>query len=416
MRHFRLVIPAALLTVAVSTLHPTAGMAQGRDLGCSPTVANPCSGGSSGGGSYSPPAYTPPPVYQPSPAELKQRQVVALSKQGQAQYQQGKFLEARRLFQLALNMAVSAADIKTLKGNIANTHQGVGNLAHERGDVEQALREYELADQNRPGEAVILQSLATLRSQIAAQRQVKAAEQRDRAAAGQMQQAIQNFAQTLNSAPSSGGLDFDGRTSGNVPGGGNSGGLDFAAAVATPSQTTPGSALPSGDPRVVDARVPSGLSKSVENAIAAAYQNAPPGVGERVRKGFQAVMDRDWKVAKAWFEDALNRDPDNAALKRMIVLSDYTLSNRQAATSAAARSVPEAPSSTPDKAEIDKFFRDFQAGRRQTPTDKVRNYVRSMPLEQFKRLLWNLQPQDSDTEYLFDLNTPPPAQDRSSAR
>jgi hypothetical protein len=74
---------------------------------------------------------------------------------------------------------------------------------------------------------------------------------------------------------------------------------------------------------VVDTRnVPSGLSKPVEKAIAGAYANSPPGVSDRVRKGFQAVADRDWKVAKAWFEEALNRDPGNAGLKRLIELSD----------------------------------------------------------------------------------------------
>jgi len=128
----------------------------------------------------------------------------------------------------------------------------------------------------------------------------------------------------LNAAPASGGLDFDGRTSGNSSGtGGNGGGLDFTAVVSAPGQTAPASALLSGDPRVVDARnVPSGLSKPVENAIAGAYANSPPGVSDRVRKGFQAAADRDWKVAKAWFEEALNRDPGNAGLKRLVELAD----------------------------------------------------------------------------------------------
>jgi len=73
----------------------------------------------------------------------------------------------------------------------------------------------------------------------------------------------------------------------------------------------------------VDARnVPSGLPKSVDDAIAAAYSSAPPGVSDRVRKGFQAVMTRDWKVAKAWFQDALNRDPNNVGLKSLVALTD----------------------------------------------------------------------------------------------
>lgn len=79
------------------------------------------------------------------------------------------------------------------------------------------------------------------------------------------------------------------------------------------------------DTSVVDARnVPSGLPVSVQNAIAGAYSHAPPSVSERVHKGFQAAMDRDWKVAKAWFQDALNRDPGNAGLKRLVSLVDQT--------------------------------------------------------------------------------------------
>lgn len=168
---------------------------------------------------------------------------------------------------------------------------------------------------------------------------------------------------------------------------------------------------------VVDARnVSSGLPKGLDNAIASAYSDAPPGVSERVRKGFQAVMDGDWKVAKAWFQDALNRDPGNAGLKRMIVLTDYTLRDRQAATSTVTGPVPVAKSSSPNKAEIDEFFRNFREGQRSTPTDKLRSYFISLPAEEFKHLLWDLKPQDSDIEYLFDLNTSRSPQNKSSAR
>jgi len=79
------------------------------------------------------------------------------------------------------------------------------------------------------------------------------------------------------------------------------------------------------DSAVVDARnVPSGLPKAVDDAIAGAFSDAPPGVSDRVRKGFQAVMSRDWPVAKAWFEDALNHDPGNLGLKRLAALTDYS--------------------------------------------------------------------------------------------
>jgi hypothetical protein len=88
------------------------------------------------------------------------------------------------------------------------------------------------------------------------------------------------------------------------------------------------------DTSVVDSRgVPSGLQKALDNAIASAYSSAPPGVSDRVRKGFQAVMERDWKVAKAWFQDALKLDSTNAGLKRLVALADTSQQpNKQSAT------------------------------------------------------------------------------------
>jgi hypothetical protein len=118
----------------------------------------------------------------------------------------------------------------------------------------------------------------------------------------------------LKSAPGADNSVVDSR---NEPAG-LGGKSDFKGAFAKPAPT-----VPSGDPMVVDARnVPSGLPKALDNAIATAYSAVPPGVSDRVRKGFQAVMDRDWKVAKAWFEDALTRDPNNAGLKRLVALAD----------------------------------------------------------------------------------------------
>lgn len=79
-------------------------------------------------------------------------------------------------------------------------------------------------------------------------------------------------------------------------------------------------AAPHTDPMVVDARnVPTGLPKSVENSI----PNTP--AGNRIRKGFQAVMAHDWKVALAWFQDAHNQEPDNAGILRLIDLAEWTL-------------------------------------------------------------------------------------------
>jgi len=80
------------------------------------------------------------------------------------------------------------------------------------------------------------------------------------------------------------------------------------------------------NPMVVNGQnVPSGLPKFVDEAIVSGYSGAPAGVSDRVRKGFQAVTYHDWKAARAWFEDALNHDPENAGLKRLAELADFTL-------------------------------------------------------------------------------------------
>ena len=84
------------------------------------------------------------------------------------------------------------------------------------------------------------------------------------------------------------------------------------------------------DSNVVDTRgLRSGLPKSVDNAISEVYADAPPGVSGAVERGFQAVMKRDWKLAKAWFEDARNRDPSNIGLQRLVALADYTQTQNQ---------------------------------------------------------------------------------------
>lgn len=86
---------------------------------------------------------------------------------------------------------------------------------------------------------------------------------------------------------------------------------------------------PNLDPMVVDARVaPMGadlLSQVPE------LERSP--AADRIRKGYQALMTRDWPVALAWWQDALQRDPNNAALMRSVDLAQWMVDSRKRAAS-----------------------------------------------------------------------------------
>lgn len=83
---------------------------------------------------------------------------------------------------------------------------------------------------------------------------------------------------------------------------------------------------PHTDTSVVDARVPhdgaylTGQVSELKNSPAA----------DRITKGFQAVINHDWPVALAWWQDALNRDPNNAALKRSVELAQWMVDRPKA--------------------------------------------------------------------------------------
>ncbi len=95
------------------------------------------------------------------------------------------------------------------------------------------------------------------------------------------------------------------------------------------------------DPMVVDARnVPSGLPKSVDDNI----PHTP--AGNRVRKGFQAIMAHDWNVAHAWFQDALYHEPNDEGIKRLVDLAEYAMKGGKKPRPAKVIHVP-----TPDEAE-----------------------------------------------------------------
>jgi len=182
--------------------------------------------------------------------------------------------------------------------------------AAKRGDWNVAVNLLEKAASKTPDDPGIRNNLTTARNAVAAAK--------SRAAATAVGESLVDLARSLTAAspPTTSGLDFRSDTA-NSAGGTNSAELAFTSSLASGTSTGTASTLQFGN--VVDTRnVPSGLPRAIDDAIAGAYRDAPPGVIDRVRKGFQAVMTRDWEVARAWFSDALNRDPTNAGLKSLI--------------------------------------------------------------------------------------------------
>jgi tetratricopeptide (TPR) repeat protein len=74
------------------------------------------------------------------------------------------------------------------------------------------------------------------------------------------------------------------------------------------------------DSSVVDTR---GVPKDAAWLIARVPQLAHSPAAEPIRKGFQALLTRDWKVALAWWQTALQSDPHNDALIRSIDLAQW---------------------------------------------------------------------------------------------
>jgi tetratricopeptide (TPR) repeat protein len=93
-----------------------------------------------------------------------------------------------------------------------------------------------------------------------------------------------------------------------------------------PVVAAPSRPAPSSDSNVVDAR---GVPQAGADLLAKVpeLQNSPEA--ERIRKGYQALLNRDWQVALAWWQDALDRDPNNSALKRSVDLAKWMVARQQ---------------------------------------------------------------------------------------
>lgn len=215
--------------------------------------------------------------------------------------------------------------------------------AYAAGDFTVALALLEKASALAPNDATIADNLGKARAALAAARA------RDAAAVARVQQLVGDLARSLGSDVPTTGLSFSQAESAAV-----AGGLAF-----TPPPNS-GTAL-AGAPPPVDARgVTSGLPRATDDAIAGAFADAAPGVADRMRKGFQAVMTRDWSVATAWFEDAKLRDPANPRIQALIDAVRARPTPKAGATAKKAPvrrpSVPRDPATEKLRAEITQLM------------------------------------------------------------
>ena len=149
-----------------------------------------------------------------------------------------------------------------------------------KGDWAKAIVSYQRSLKLDPNDPIVLRNLAKAQQALAYNAQTELANEQsnqlaarqDKAAAANMQQAINSFAQSLNSAPTkaaSSGLEFGTPAAGNTAG---KGGLDFMPGNSTQTKqaVSPAKALLEfGDPMVVDLRnATPDLPKDLKDAVA----------------------------------------------------------------------------------------------------------------------------------------------------
>jgi hypothetical protein len=124
---------------------------------------------------------------------------------------------------------------------------------------------------------------------------------------GQYQQAINNYEAALRILPSN-QQNYIKQTEERL------GKARFVLSIREPKPPV------SNNPTVVETRhLPN--ATGLPTQIVAQIPTTP--AGNRVRKGFQAITAHDWNAAHAWFADALNHEPSNLGLKRLVDLSNY---------------------------------------------------------------------------------------------
>ncbi len=125
-------------------------------------------------------------------------------------------------------------------------------------------------------------------------------------------------AKQLRGVPNSGPSQLKG-VAGSGSSGLKGGGFDSGSSGLKGLETGGQGTRPHTDPSVVDARVP--RDGAYFTSQVPELKNSP--AADRIRKGFQAVVNHDWPVALAWWKEALKRDPKNKALQRSVDLAQW---------------------------------------------------------------------------------------------
>jgi tetratricopeptide (TPR) repeat protein len=191
-------------------------------------------------------------------------------------------------------------------------------------DWDAAIRNFQTALANRPNDETIQQHLKKAQRGKKDAEQAKFNTERD-IAVSQLKgigsdSGLKGFDSSSGSSPGLKGLDDAPASSQLKTGNSVTSAKPKSQPVESSSAQPASRAVVVTDSMTVDGRnVPSGLPQFVEDSI------PKTEAGGCVRKGYEAVMQHDWKVALAWFQTALNHEPDNLAWKRLVDLAQFTL-------------------------------------------------------------------------------------------
>jgi tetratricopeptide (TPR) repeat protein len=185
----------------------------------------PCSttggGGSTGNRSRS----------RPSAAEIAAQQAYALNDQGLAAYTKKDWAAAEADFRRALQLSPND---QIIRRNLGMSQGHEGEDAYRNGDYTTALNYFQQALANVPADVssrhILSEDLAAAQERLDQAKRDEEQRRQDKITANNMQQSIQNLAQSMTAAPASGGLDFidpKSTTSATAGDGSKSGGLDF---------------------------------------------------------------------------------------------------------------------------------------------------------------------------------------------